>query len=248
MTISQEKMPIKCAEISRKLTFSSKKLHIAPIFISVMKLTAFLLQRNLDLATSGMVAAATIDGSPTTYGLTAANATQIVTTMTAFDNANSVADAAELAYREAVTARNTAREAAVAAFGKWLRLAYANPVVLDSSFAAIGLDARDAGPTPRPVTVPLNLEAVPNQDGTVKLKWRRNGNTSSTTFSLEAMVEDSAWEIVGATNLAKIELTNYAPGTQVTFRVQAIKGADFSDYSNLVTIYMEGGSSLRLAA
>lgn len=212
-----------------------------------MKLTAFLAQRTLDLAVSGMNAATTISGSPTTYGLSVPNATQISTTMSAFDLAVTTADAAELAYREAVIARNAARDAAVEVFGKWLRLSYANPVVLDSAFGAIGLDARDSGATPRPVTQPLNLEAIPGQDGTVKLKWRRNGNTSATAFSVEAMVEDGAWEIVSVANRARVELSAYAPGTQVTFRVQAIKGEDVSDYSNLATIYQDGGA-LRLAA
>ncbi|MCE9559831.1 MAG: fibronectin type III domain-containing protein [Armatimonadetes bacterium] len=181
--------------------------------------------------------------------MTATIAGQITAAASNYEGAYKDLIAAESAYRSAIEAKDAMKEAFGNVFSQYLTQSYGMPSVTNATLASIGLDPKTVrGPFISPTT-PLDFFVDVFSNGYAKFRWKRNGNTSSTVFIIEAKIEDGAWNLIWSGTRSKVELSGFAPGTEVSFRVYATKGDENSSPSNVVVIYSNGGSGeLQIAA
>ncbi len=108
-----------------------------------------------------------------------------------------------------------------------------------SASAELKSDAGVTIPKPRVKAapkVPLELMATPNTNGTAFLKWKRNGNTTTTKFVVEKRIGNAGWVLVDV--VTAISLTVDAKvGEHAAFRVSARNGQGTSEPSNETVIY-----------
>ena len=105
-------------------------------------------------------------------------------------------------------------------------------------FVEAGLDADDSTPSVVAPQTPTDLVVEGFSNGTNKLKFNRNGNKKNTVFIIEAKSGDAVdFVIVGTTTKTTFEHKNQKPGVKTVYRVRAQRGGDYSDYSNLATVY-----------
>ena len=97
-----------------------------------MTLTQFGKLADLPLAADATAMAAQIVASPTTYGLSAAQATEMADLAELFSDAVAAADAARILAESATFDKDQQREALLATFSQYLNLMYATPTVSPS--------------------------------------------------------------------------------------------------------------------
>jgi hypothetical protein len=214
-----------------------------------MRLSRYISQADPILAIDSVFNTSTIAASPASFGLTATIAGQLSAYASAYEASYQNLLSAESAYKKAIEEKNAEKARFAELYSRYLTQSYATPSVTDAALASIGLDPKPVrGPVTSPTT-PLDLLAEAFSNGYVKFKWKRNGNSNATTFNVEAKIEDGAWDLIWSGPRTKLELSGFAPGTQVAFRVYASKGDEQSAPSNIAVIYEEGGSSeLQFAA
>lgn len=212
-------------------------------------LSKFLNSSNDKLSADVVFCADIIGSAPTQFSLTATIAGQMSAAASNFQSAVTAVNETEAVYRAAVQAQANARAALQSVFQSNLAVSYASPSVSNEKLASAGLPPRTERSSFVSPTTPLEFLADAFSNGSVKLKWKRNGNTSSTVFNIEAKTEDGAWELVWSGTQSKTTFSNYAPGVEVSFRVYASKNDEFSEASNIAVIYSSGGQSeLQIAA
>ena len=99
------------------------------------------------------------------------------------------------------------------------------------------------------MVTPTEFLCVADGDGNISMKWRRNGNTSATSFVIEWRGSASApWTQIGATTRAKFSWQS-TPGEYAAFRVRATKKGQSSAASNQFVVWNgQPNASLRIAA
>lgn len=202
----------------------------------------------LDQEVEQLTTAAT--ASPTTYGLTSGLALEMASAYSQYNVAYQALLAADTEYRKAVQDKISQRDALLIKLNEILPMCYANKDVTNNELAALGLAPRVPRGGLTPLYAPIELTVTPvANNSAVKLKWKRNGNSTSTIYVIEKQVEDGAWEIVWTGGRTKTELGNTPAGVEASFRVYATKADENSNFSNEVTIYRPGGAgALRVAA
>lgn len=213
-----------------------------------MKLTKYLSQRDTELAKAADSATTTIAGAPAVFGLTTTEANGLATRAAAFSAKLDEMKAAKLAYETLIEEKDIARAQLRSQFQSYMAQAYASLTVSDPAFVSIGLDPREPKQS-RPVRIPLNFTVEPFSNGTIVAKWKRNQNTSYTTFRLQQLSEDGVWEEIWSGATLRVELSGFTPGVEQSFRVVAAKGEETSLPSNEAQIYPRNGEEgLRVAA
>jgi hypothetical protein len=198
----------------------------------------------------GVLFSTTATASPGTYSLLPADVLLINNAANGFIAARTDADAKEAAFRAAVQTKQAARQTLIDTVASSAARFYANPAIDDTELAAIGLQPRDTTRTPVTPKTPLEFTASPNVDGSVRLKWLRNGNPYGVTFVVEARQGGTgAWQSVSITRRQSLTLNGFEPGEYVEFRVFAKNGEEESTPSNVAVIYGPGGlAELTIAA
>ena len=191
-----------------------------------------------------------VNGAAATYSVTPGDLLIIQAALSAFDASVTDQTAKEALFRATVETKRTARENILNTISSYANRFYANPAIDDTEIAATGLEPRDTQRTPVTPTTPQSLIAEPDVDGTVVLRWARNGNPYGVTFVVEEQpAGQTTWSPVMVTPRARVVLNGYEPGDTVTFRVFAQKGELQSPPSNVAVIYGEGGlADLTIAA
>lgn len=178
----------------------------------------------------------------------AAKLAEFQDTGNAFIAAQAAQVAAEFAAKNATVAKNAAKQA-------WLDSAKAynnewqlSPLVTETIKSKMQLPVRTGpGSITAPVT-PTDVIVTPNANGTVDVKWKRNGNSSATTFIIEQQ-SGSTWSGVFAATTTKAHMSGFAPGVPATFRIRAVKGQMSSAPTPTFSIYSgEEGMALKIAA
>ena len=81
------------------------------------------------------------------------------------------------------------------------------------------------------------LRADPNANGSVKLKWDRNGNAQTTMFVVETSADGAAWTFLKTTTRCSYLAEGFAPGAAAYFRVTATTSTASSLPSLPVGVY-----------
>jgi len=183
-----------------------------------------------------------------TLNLTAPEFTSIEDAANNYTAAFDAAEVARLAYEGAVAAKRSAHEAATAIFQTFAMEFKANPDLTPELKASLGLKVN---PTPSgPVQIPTNLTATPFTNGTIKLRWDRNGNAQNTLFKIQAMYQgETEWQIVDTITATRYTVQDAVLGQPVTFRIIASRGGTNSGASNAVGVFTsESPVELEVAA
>ncbi len=147
--------------------------------------------------------------------------------------------------------KNAKRQQVLDSIRAMTMIVYADPSVDDTLL-------NKAGFSPRPVygsrTSPRMVTNVTSQafaNGSVNLKWSRNGNSTSAQFTIWAKGATGNWAPVASTNKVKITLTGFTPGVFKQFYVTSTVNNQTSLPSAETSIYGSGGSgdvNLQIAA
>lgn len=188
-------------------------------------------------------------GPPNLFGLTPAQITALQTAGTALQTAITNAAASEAAFHSDIQAKAAARQTVLNNIGLCAGIMYATPTATPELIAGAGFQPRDTTATPILPQEPSTLTATPFSNGTVKLRWERNGNPYGVEFFIEVSNDGVVWSLHSATKKKSITLNGFAPGVPKWFRVTATNRSVFSIPSQSAGIY--GGEQqvqLQLAA
>lgn len=188
--------------------------------------------------------------SPSTYGLTVPQGTQLSDIAELFATSLVDMEAARGVFDGAMEAKENLRESALEMFGQLLSVMYAQPAVTPEAISGLTLTPRSGVKVPITPVEPANLVATPSANGTVRLSWRPNGNKYGVIYEIEAAdADESNWTVISTTTKTKITLSGFAPGTPKWFRVRATKNGLVSEFSFNAGIYIPiPGESMEAAA
>jgi len=173
---------------------------------------------------------------PNDYGVSTTQLNAVHTGGTTLNTDLTAVTNAKAQYHATVQAKDAEQKVLVNSIAALAKTVYANPAVTDAMIAALGLAPRKSPSKNTPVQ-PLSLTATPNADGTVKLKWNRNGNASTIIFVIETSADGSHWDLVKATNRTSYTAFGFDPGVLAWFRVTATTSTASSAPSTAVAIY-----------
>lgn len=111
---------------------------------------------------------AKITATPTAYGLQASDATALHALVTDFSTRLATATAPSTRTRSTVAAKNTSKLAVVAKVRSLMKIISAYPPVTNAQRADLGMNPKDAGPTPVPPPATKPLLSV-DPDGTLRI-------------------------------------------------------------------------------
>lgn len=190
---------------------------------------------------------ASLQGRADEFGLSDADIAMLTDANEQFGDDIFQAMRLEFEKRSAVEKKNSSRSEVVFAINTIARKVYANPAVDDEMLSSIGLAVRPNYRTRTHPVAPTPLVALPQGDGgVVLLRWKRNGNSEHTIFTIWARGVAEPDRIVGSTKATKMKLEGFTPGVTQYFHVTATVNGETSSRSNTGSIY--AGMSLRKAA
>ena len=110
---------------------------------------------------------------------------------------------------------------------------------------AANFPPHDTSKTPQTPVTPTDfiVEAVAN--GTVNLKWNRNGGPANTNYIIETQTPgDETWIATYQTTKTRAILAGFPPGQPANFSIVAQKGSEFAYPTTTKTIYAPAPSAL----
>lgn len=204
-----------------------------------MKISQLPKLTDLELASDATAMAAQIAAAPSTFGLSAGQATEMVDIAELFTDSIAAAEAARVAAESATFDKELQREALLSIFSQYLNLMYATPSVSSSEIMTLGLEPRSTTRTPLVPTTPQDPLATPFANGTVKITWNRGDNKYGVVYEIECSdADESNWAVCATTTKQSVNLSGFDPGVPKWFRIRATKNGDYSDYSYNTGIYI----------
>lgn len=183
------------------------------------------------------------------YGLTEDEVEVVDDANSQFDERINTAALLENDRKAAVAAKDAKREEVLDSFLPIVKKLYANPAVSDQMLAKIGLAERPTMGRRSTPQAPTQLDAVAFANGSVKLRWNRNGNTTATVFTIWASTPAGGWAQAWTGTTTRVTLNGFTPGVERSFKVTASVNNRTSADSNVETIYFGGdGVELDVAA
>ena len=181
--------------------------------------------------------------------LTTNDLTEIQAAATGFPTTLNAWVAAQAAAGNAKTAKDVQKATTATIINKWAKIFRANNAIPDALLDQLMVAPHKPGRTSSPPVTPTEFQCVADGDGNISMKWRRNGNTSATSFVIEWRGSASApWTQIGATTRAKFSWQS-TPGEYAAFRVRATKKGQSSAASNQFVVWNgQPNASLRIAA
>jgi hypothetical protein len=171
-------------------------------------------------------------------GLIAGDISPLSTDKTTFDMAITDLEAKKAIMKAATQAKDTVRESAEQKARALVKRIQAKADVTNALKAQLQITVPGSGSATPPVPyVPMNLVANTVGSGSYELTWKRNGNTNSINFIIEALFAGSSAfvQIFSTTKTSHIHSGN-APGAKISYRVKAQHGDIFSPYSNIAVV------------
>ncbi|HMS56139.1 MAG TPA: fibronectin type III domain-containing protein [Fimbriimonadaceae bacterium] len=184
-----------------------------------------------------------LNATPVPYGVTVAQAAELDTALSNFVDARTAVENKRAELRAAVEEQNAFRDALINNMGFLAKNIYNNPSVTPAMIALLGLEPRDTSNTSAIPYTPTSFEATPNADGSVKLSWNRNGNSSRAVFIVEQKDAGGEWSIFTTTTKTRETHFGFAPGEEKWFRVYASINGQVSAPSFEDSIYTAAPSA-----
>lgn len=159
-----------------------------------------------------------------------------------FNTALAASLAAKEAAKGAVVSKDNARADAETTVRKYVQQIKVNVAATPAILSSMGITPGET--VSGPLVPPITLTAKPNSDGTCFLRWKRNGNSSTTVFVIESMI-GTAGNWVWQANVQGLRYTDFGAiaGQHKSYRVRAQRAGETSAPCSSVTIYNVGGES-----
>ena len=171
-------------------------------------------------------------------GLTTADLTPISTDKTQYDAAITDAEAKAAASKSATTKKNLLRKSSESKARAIVKRIQAKQDVPADIKRLLQINVPGSTP-PSPVIPypPADLVANVIGTGTYELSWKRNGNSMSVNFIIEALFQNAVdfIQIYSTTKSTYIHANN-PPGLKISYRVKTQRSELFSTYSNVVSV------------
>lgn len=187
---------------------------------------------------------------PTKFGLTLDQVEALQDANAAFELGIAAAEIANQAKLSAYQTKFAQREDVLTILGSLTQRVYGDRNVRNADLA-------EAGFSPRPGTRQYNTPHAPTAlnvaltgPTTLTLRWKRNGNSTTTSFIIERKI-GGKWSQIGSVTASKFSMTDVAVGQKALFRIYAQRGNRRSDYSNEAVIWdysTAGAQELKQAA
>lgn len=177
------------------------------------------------------------DGNEATYGFVAADTVTAKAIRDGLEE-NEAAKTAKRAELKALTTQGKNLRSQGNDFISLLKTTATSKKIPLATQQEIGFGDDDKIPSKIPVYDPADLVVTGASNGINTLKWNKNDNKAGTIYNIEALIgEATDFIIVGTTTVTRFEHKNQKPGNEITYRIRAQRGDDFSDYSNEATVY-----------
>lgn len=165
------------------------------------------------------------------------------TTLTSFANAFQAAQVDSLAKKAASKGATAIKKGLRATtedlYRPTAKLIAANPNIPADLKAELGLSVEPV--VAGPVAPAANLVAEGLSTGENVLRWKRNGNTSTTIFRIEARFGTSmTWTFVANSSRVRFIHEGQTPGVQVRYRIISQRGMLQGSPSNDAVVYDNG--------
>ena len=181
---------------------------------------------------------AALEADEVAYGVLPADSARLRGKLTTFRNNLNAADAAKAAQNTSVANKDAARTDFEDDLRAVVKIVQVNPIVTDELRTAAGLPIHDTGRSYHAPIAPRDLVAEAGANGTHRLKFNANGNTSGAMFVIEAKrATDTEFQRVDAITQTTYDAPGFTPGQRVDFRVRARRGTESSDPSNVATVF-----------
>ena len=183
---------------------------------------------------------ATAAANAVALGLTPPNLTEIANASSGFTTNLNAWAGAKAAANLAHENKDIQKKSSKAVISKWAKVFRANNAISDALLDQLMLPPHKTPGTKTPPTTPLDLVANANGEGLVSLKWKRNGNTSTTVFNIEwRLAPGTNWNVLDSTTKAKYDY-QANPGQYIAFRVTAKRNGLNSPASVSVVLWEDG--------
>lgn len=185
------------------------------------------------------------------YGVTEVSVAALSTLNEAFLGDTQIAAIAAANAKATTSTKNAKRQQVLDSIRAMTLIVYADPAVNDTLLNKAGFSPRPVYGTKTTPKVVTNVSSQAFANGSVTLKWGRNGNSTSTLFTIWAKGSTGSYAAVATTNKVKITMTGFTPGVYKQFYVTSMVNGQTSLPSAETAIYGSGGSgevNLQIAA
>lgn len=207
------------------------------------------IKREADLSVALTSFSATCASNAGPLNLTPANLLEIAAMASGLSTALNAGTTAKVALKLALQNKDMQLKTSKATLAKWAKTFRANPAISDALLDQLMLPHHSTPGTKTPPAQPLDLVATPDVQGLVALRWKRNGNRSTTQFMVETQnAPGGPWSLAGGTTKVRFEFQAVL-NEYVAFRVIAARDGESSQPSLPVVLWSNGqGGELSLAA
>ncbi len=178
-----------------------------------------------------------------TLGIDAAEQAELEAARDGFSTSRTARANAAAAAKSATVDKNNNRSNVLGFVGLYNNIWQADPSVPETLIADLGLTIHDKTPSTIGVFTPVDFVASGNGNGTVRMRWGRNGNKRGCTFLIELSYDSGAtWQIVGGTTKAKKTLTGVSI-RPTAFRVRAERNGRTGSPSSTSSVFVPAGEA-----
>lgn len=182
-------------------------------------------------------------------GLTSAQVIEIGENYTLVSSSLADVETSKQATRGKVTAKDNNIKRVVARTRSIVRQIQGKADVPEELKRQLGITVRDTPATKTPPDIPTGVKVTTNSNGKNTVTWERGGNMPTTTFLIEATVDDTTpFVVVGTVTSTKFVHSNQTPGARIYYRVRAARHGVLSGASASVVAYGPSGRNQLQAA
>ncbi len=154
---------------------------------------------------------------------------------------------AKLAAETATAVKNETRTSSIDAIRPFVASFQANPQIPEAVYGLLDIPRRGTQGSRGAAITPSNVLAVANVNGSITIKFDRNGNPKSCNFVVQHF-SDGTWLTVASGTRTRYNLTGYPVGVEARFRVIATRGDSASEPSAQAIVWGANQLSIQLEA
>ncbi len=211
--------------------------------------TDYLPAKEAELLAWALNASTVLAANPTSYGQTAAVATQLTAKVTAFQNAMTAWTTPATRTPIALTTKRDAKAAMLNFVRPLVRQIQASPLVTDAMRTAMGITVPKIPSHPGNPGTPSGFKAQLTATGELNLSWKCTNPTGGTVYQVFRKLGTGEPTYLGGSGGKKfVDSTLPAGSSQVTYQIQAVRSTAMGAWATFVVNIGVSGSGALAAA
>ncbi len=191
----------------------------------------------------------TIIENPADYGLDGSEVEAMQTTKDLFNVKIETAQQVDAAKLGAYADKDATRATLLDEVSSIVKRIYSTPSVDDKLLETAGLAPRPGRPQYTIPNAVSDFSAAVKGPDSILLKWRPNGNISSTRYLIEVQVDGGSWSLLTSVTAGRFVHSGIDPGVMMSYRVYAMRGTRKGPYSTIASVWTGGEeATLQIAA